>query len=103
MSKELDELVLLGDGVLVKKPTIEDKQGSLHLPSGYAEKMLPMYECEVVKVGPGDQKEMHIQVGDIACLPKGPQYAEVLFDGKVHFIIAQHNILFLKRKNKINT
>lgn len=105
MSSELEELVLLGDGVLVRKPIINDKIGQIHLPDGTMEQMLPMYECEVVAVGPGDQKEMTIEVGDIACLPKvngmgQAQYAEVMFDNKVHFIVAQHNVLFVKRKKK---
>jgi co-chaperonin GroES (HSP10) len=98
--KEIDELVLLGDGVLVKKPIIQNKIGSLHLPEGAAEALLPMHECEVVAVGPGDQKPMGVQVGDIAFLPKTQQYAEVQFDGQTHFIITQYNILFVKRKNK---
>jgi co-chaperonin GroES (HSP10) len=101
MGKELDELVLLGDGVLVRKPVTETKIGSIHLPEGMENSaLLPMYECEVVAIGPGDAKEMTLQVGDIACLPRGPQYAEVIFDDKTHFIIAQHNVLFSRRKKK---
>lgn len=101
MGKEVDELVLLGDGVLVRKPAVETKVGSIHLPDGMENsEVLPMYECEVVSVGPGDNKVMGIEIGDVACLPRGPQYAQVEFDGQTHFIIAQHNILFLKRKNK---
>ena len=100
MNKELDEVVLLGDGVLVRKPVIEDKKGGLHLPNGMGEQLLPMWECEVVKVGPGDLKPMPIMVGDFAFLPKQhqQQYAEVKFDGQTHFILAQHQILFVKRK-----
>jgi co-chaperonin GroES (HSP10) len=101
MSKEIEEVVLLGDGVLVKKPIIEDKQGELHLPTGMGEQLLPMYECEVIKTGPGDQKPMPVEVGDLAFLPKQnqQQYAEVKFDGQTYFIISHHNILFVKRKN----
>ena len=102
MSKELDELVLLGDGVLVQKPIVDNKVGSIHLPDGSAasNELLPMWECEVVKVGPGDAKPMPIEVGDIAFLPRQTQYAQVQFDGKTHFIISHHNILYIKRKNQ---
>jgi hypothetical protein len=102
MSNELDEVVLLGDGVLVEKPTIEDKAGDLHLPAGFVETNMPMYECNVIKVGPGDQGNMPVKVGDVACLPKQnqQQYAEVKLDGKVFFILAHHQVLFVKRKNQ---
>jgi co-chaperonin GroES (HSP10) len=96
---EISEVVLLGDGVLVKKPIIEDKVGSIHLPEGMAETLLPMYECEVVAVGPGDNHPMTVEVGDIACIPKTLQYSEVSLDGQTHFILTQYNILFCRRKN----
>ena len=101
MGKELDEVVMMGDGVLVKKQLVQNKVGSIHLPEGMENhEILPMHECEVVKVGPGDGKPLDIEVGDIACLPRGPMYAQVVFDDQTYFIIAQHNILFLKRKKK---
>jgi co-chaperonin GroES (HSP10) len=103
MSKEIDKVVLLGDGVLVQKPIIADKIGSIHLPNGVAEEMLPMYQCRVVKVGPGDKTPMPVQVGDIAFLPKGPQYAQVQFDGQTHFIISSFNVLFCMREPEKTT
>ncbi len=96
--KELEEVVLLGDGVLVQKPKIENKIGSLHLPDNAAKNLLPTLACEVVAVGPGDQKPMAVKVGDVAYLPQTQQYAEVVFDNKTYYIITQYNILYVKRK-----
>jgi co-chaperonin GroES (HSP10) len=102
MSTELEGVTLLGDGVLVKKPIIENKVGSIHSPEGAssASQLLPIIECEIVKVGPGDKASMDgVNVGDIAVLPNmGQQYSEMQFDNKTYFIIAVHNILLCKKK-----
>jgi co-chaperonin GroES (HSP10) len=61
--------------------------------------LLDMHKGEVVKVGKGSAQAMEIEVGDIAHIVKGPQYAVVMLDNQEYWVLAQHNILYVKRKN----
>ena len=99
-SKEIDDIKMLGDGVLVEKPVLNEKVGNLYIPEEMQQKLLPMHICKVVKVGGGSANEMEVEEGDTAYIVKGPEYAEVMFDNKTYYVLAQHNILFVKRNSK---
>ena len=95
---ELEQVKMLGDGVLVEKPLIQDgKVGSLYLSEQAQEQLLDMFTTKVVAVGKGSACPMEIEVGDTAHIVKGPQYATIMLDGKAYWVLAQHNILFVKR------
>jgi co-chaperonin GroES (HSP10) len=101
MGKQLDELVMLGDGVLVEKPIINEKVGSLYLSEEAQSTLLDMHKGKVVKVGPGSANQtMEVQEGDMANIVKGPQYATIMLDNKEYWVLAQHNILFVNRPSK---
>ena len=96
---ELEQIQMLGDGVLVEKPLVQDgKVGSLYLTEEQQSQLLDMYVCKVMKVGPGSATPMEVNVGDMAHIVKGPQFATIQLDSKEYWVLAQHNILFVKRK-----
>lgn len=98
---ELEQVKMLGDGVLVEKPLISDgKVGNLYLTEQQQSSLLDMFVCKVVAVGKGAQNTgpMEVNVGDMAHIVKGPQFATIMLDDKEYWVLAQHNILFVKRK-----
>ena len=116
MAKSLDNLIVVGDRVLIKPLTSSQKtKGGLYLPPGYKEKD-EIRSGYVVKVGPGyplpmpteedepwrkiDDKTKYIPLqaleGDLAIfLQKGA--IEIVYDEQKYFIVPQHSILLLER------
>ena len=96
---EVEQVKMLGDGVLVEKPLVQEKVGSLYLTEQAQAQLLDMFTTKVVAVGQGaiNTGPMEIEVGDIAHIVKGPQYATIMLDNKEYWVLAQHNILFVKR------
>lgn len=91
-------MIMLGDGVLVEKPIISEKVGSLYLSEEAQTTLLDTHQGKVVKVGPGSNgQSMEVQDGDLAHIIKGPQYATIMLDSKEYWVLAQHNILYVKR------
>jgi co-chaperonin GroES (HSP10) len=117
MESSIDNLIVVGDRVLIKPKTVSSKTGSgLFLPPGYKEKE-EVQSGYVVKVGPGypiplpsddfdepwkksEEKVKYIplqaKTGDLAIfLKKGA--VEVHYQGEKYFIVPQHSILLLER------
>jgi len=116
MAKSLDNLIVVGDRVLIKPLTSSKKsKGGLYLPPGYKEKD-EIQSGYVVKVGPGyplplpteenetwkkvDDKTKYIPLqaleGDLAIfLQKGA--IEIVYEEEKYFIVPQHSILLLER------
>jgi len=116
MTKSLDNLIVVGDRVLIKPLTSTKKsKGGLYLPPGYEEKD-EIQSGYVVKVGPGyplpmsteedeawkkiDEKTKYIPLqsleGDLAIfLQKGA--IEIVYEEEKYFIVPQHSILLLER------
>ena len=95
---ELEQIKMLGDGILVKKPVILEKvEGGLVYTEQMQSTLLDMHEGKVVAVGNGSAQPMEIEVGDTAHIVKGPQYAVIMLDGEEYWVLAQHNVLFVKR------
>lgn len=113
----IDNLIVVGDRVLIKPKTDSGKTRSgLLLPPGYKEKE-EIQSGYVVKAGPGypiplpaegmdepwKKKEetinyipLQAQVGDMAIfLKKGA--VEIQYHGDKYFIVPQHSILLLER------
>lgn len=113
----IDNLIVVGDRVLIKPKTDSGKSGGgLLLPPGYKEKE-EIQSGFVVKAGPGypiplpsddisepwKKKEdtvnyipLQAQVGDLAIfLKKGA--VEIQYHGEKYFIVPQHSILLLER------
>lgn len=114
---KLSKLIVVGDRVLVKPKTENNKTKSgLYLPPGYKEKE-EVRSGYVVKTGPGypiplptedmeepwknqDEKVKYVplqaKVGDLALfIQKGA--VEIVFHGDKYFIVPQHSILLLER------
>ena len=114
---DLDNLIVVGDRVLIKPKSGSDKTSSgLFLPPGYKEKE-EIQSGYVVKTGPGypiplpsdgfdepwRKKEdsvnyipLQARPGDLAIfLKKGA--VEIHFHGEKYFIVPQHSILLLER------
>lgn len=115
--KNLNNLIVVGDRVLIKPKSVESKTKSgLYLPPGYKEKE-DVRSGYVVKVGPGypiplpaddtdepwknvDEKIKYIplqaKVGDLAIfMQKGA--IEIVFHNEKYFIVPRHSILLLER------
>jgi len=119
MTKDkLENLIVVGDKVLIKPSTSKSKTKSgLFLPPGYSEKE-EIQQGYVVKVGPGipipylpdDESEpwkpkkddriryipLQTMVGDLAIfLLKGS--IEITYNDQKYFIVPQYSILLLER------
>ena len=118
-SKELENLIIVGDRVLIKPKVGNEKTKSgLYLPPGVQEKEVVQYGY-VMKVGPGyplaqnsedfdeswkrntndNVKYIPLQVkeGDLAIfLQKGS--VEVVYKEEKYFIVPQHQILMVERE-----
>jgi len=115
---KLENLIVVGDKVLIKPSTSKSKTKSgLFLPPGYSEKE-EIQQGYVVKVGPGipipylpdDESEpwkpkkddriryipLQTMVGDLAIfLLKGS--IEITYNDQKYFIVPQYSILLLER------
>lgn len=123
MTKDkLENLIVVGDKVLIKPITSKSKTKSgLFLPPGYSEKE-EIQHGYVVKVGPGipipylpdDENEpwkpkkddrmryipLQTVVGDLAIfLLKGS--IEITYNDQKYFIVPQYSILLLEREDSI--
>ena len=123
MTKDkLENLIVVGDKVLIKPSTSKSKTKSgLFLPPGYSEKE-EIQHGYVVKVGPGipipylpdDESEpwkpkkddriryipLQTMVGDLAILLlKGS--IEITYNDQKYFIVPQYSILLLERDESI--
>ncbi len=118
-SQELENLIIVGDRVLIKPKVGNEKTKSgLYLPPGVQEKEVVQYGY-VMKVGPGyplaqnsedideswkrntndNVKYIPLQVkeGDLAIfLQKGS--VEVVYKEEKYFIVPQHQILMVERE-----
>jgi len=116
-SKSLQNLIVVGDRVLIKPKKIPERsKGGLFLPPGYQEKE-EIHTGYVVKCGPGypipvsqdeqgeawkksEEKIRYIPLqpkeGDLAIfLQKGA--IEIIFNDEKYFIVPQNSILLLER------
>jgi co-chaperonin GroES (HSP10) len=114
---KLKKLIVVGDRVLIKPKTTEDKTKSgLFLPPGVKEKE-KVQSGYVIKVGPGfpipmpaedidepwkenDEKARYMPLqareGDLAIFLQNGVY-EILYEGEKYFIVPQHCILLIER------
>ena len=119
---KLDNLIVVGDKVLIKPCTSKNKTRSgLFLPPGYSEKE-EIQNGFVVKVGPGipvpflpdeesepwkpksTEKVRYIPlqpvIGDLAIfLLKGS--IEIMYNNQKYFIVPQHSVLLLERDDSL--
>lgn len=121
MKGSLDNLIVVGDRVLIKPKKMSNKtKAGLFLPPGYQEKE-EIQTGYVVKCGPGypipvpsegeeepwkhaEEKIRYIPLqakdGDLAIfLQKGA--IEILFNDEKYFIVPQHSILLLERDESL--
>ncbi len=116
----LDRLVVVGDRVLIKPKTLNNKTKSgLFLPPGYKERE-EIRTGYVIKVGPGypipasnEEEEpwkrneesiryipLQAREGDLAIfLQKGA--IEIVYDDEKYFIVPQQSILLLERDEEL--
>ncbi|GAB4320618.1 MAG: co-chaperone GroES family protein [Bacteroidales bacterium] len=117
----IDNLIVVGDRVLIKPTSQEQKtKGGLLLPPGYKEKE-DVRSGYVIKVGPGypiplpgddidepwkktEDKIRYIPLqarpGDLAIfIQKGA--VEVIYNDEKYFIVPQHSILLLERDESL--
>jgi co-chaperonin GroES (HSP10) len=117
MDHKLDKLIVVGDKVLIKPKSFNEKTNSgLYLPLGIQEKE-QVRSGYIMKVGPGypiplpsegedepwkstDDKIKYIplqaKIGDLALFLQRDAI-EVLYEGEKYFIVLQHAILLLER------
>ncbi len=118
---KLKKLLVVGDRVLIKPKSPEDKTKSgLYLPPGVQEKE-QVQSGYVIKVGPGipiplpgdDYEEpwkevndpvkyipLQVKEGDLAIfLQKGA--FEIQYGGEKYFIVPQHSILLIERDEEL--
>jgi len=118
----LDNLIVIGDKVLVKPFSVKSKTKSgLFLPPGYSERE-EIQKGFVVKVGPGfpipalpdDDSEpwkpksteriryipLQPVIGDVAVFLQ-KNSIEIIYNDQKYFIVAQHSILLLERTDSI--
>jgi co-chaperonin GroES (HSP10) len=98
MSNEIDEVIMVGDGILVEKPIIKEEHNGLYIPEHMQNTLFPTMKCKVVKVGPGSSAEMPVAPGDYVVLNKQQMFPEVLIDNKGYMVLAIHNILYAHKK-----
>lgn len=115
-SPDLDKLIIIGDRVLIKPQTQNEKTPSgLFLPPGVREKE-KIQSGYVIKAGPGypiplptEEREvwqepqdpikyipLQAQAGDLAIFLQKGAY-EVVYQEEKYFIVAQNAILMLER------
>ena len=114
-SNSLDKLIIIGDRVLVRPRTQQERtESGLFLPPGVLEKE-KIQSGFVMKAGPGyplpmptedepwkDQHEsvkyipLQVQEGDLAIFLQKNAY-EVVYQGEKYFIVPQNAILMLER------
>lgn len=114
-SEKLTKLIVIGDRVLIKPRTQEEKTRSgLYLPPGVREKER-VQSGYILKVGPGypipspteeepwkDQGErikyipLQVKEGDLALFLQKEAY-EVMYEGEKYYIVSQSSILMLER------
>lgn len=120
-SKKIDNLIVVGDRVLIKPKSVSNKtKTGLFLPPGYKEKE-EIQSGYVVKCGPGypiplpanDHEEpwknaddnikyvpLQAKVGDLAIfMQKGA--IEIIYNEEKYFIVSQHSILLLERDEEL--
>lgn len=121
MTDNLKKLIVVGDRLLVKPTSPDDKtKGGLYLPPGYKEKE-EIQTGYIIKVGPGypiplpsddidepwkrqEDKTRYIplqaEVGDKAIfLQKGA--IEIVYNDEKYFIVPQHSVLLLERMDDL--
>ncbi len=118
--KNIDNLIVVGDRLLIKPKTLSNKTKSgLFLPPGYKEKE-EIQTGYVIKCGPGypiplpnDADEswkkgdnsikyipLQAQEGDLAIfMQKGA--IEIVYNDEKYFIVPQHSILLLERDEEL--
>jgi co-chaperonin GroES (HSP10) len=118
--KKLNNIIVVGDRVLIKPKTTDEKTGSgLYLPA-YIQEKEPVRSGYVMKVGPGypipfptDEEEtwkkqdsatkyvpLQAKVGDLAIfIQKGT--VEIMIELEKYFIVPQSNILLLEREEDV--
>ena len=120
MVNKLEKLVVVGDRILIKPKSFNEKTNSgLYLPPGIQEKE-QVRSGYIIKVGPGypiplasdtdepwknaDEKIKYIplqaKVGDLAIFLQ-KDAIEVLYEGEKYFIVPQHAILLLERDESL--
>jgi chaperonin GroES len=116
MDNKLDKLIVVGDKVLIKPKSFDEKTNSgLYLPPGIQEKE-QVRSGYIMKIGPGypipfpsedeepwknsDEKIKYLplqaKVGDLAIFIQRDAI-EVLYEGEKYFIVPQQSILLLER------
>ena len=118
--KNIDNLIVVGDRLLIKPKTLSNKTKSgLFLPPGYKEKE-EIQTGYIIKCGPGypipmssetdepwKTKEEQVKYvplqareGDLAIfMQKGA--IEIVYDGEKYFIVPQHSVLLLERDDQL--
>jgi len=100
MSNEIDQIIMVGDGILAEKPVIKETINGLIIPEEMQQTLFPTIKCKVAKVGPGSPAiggEMPIKEGDYVVLAQQQQFPEVMHDNKTYFVLAIHNVLYVQR------
>jgi len=116
MDNKLDKLIVVGDKVLIKPKSFDEKTNSgLYLPPGIQEKE-QVRSGYIMKIGPGypiplpseddepwknsEEKIKYLplqaKVGDLAIFIQRDAI-EVLYEGEKYFIVPQQSILLLER------
>jgi chaperonin GroES len=116
LDSKLDKLIVVGDKVLIKPKSFDEKTNSgLYLPPGIQEKE-QVRSGYIMKIGPGypiplpseddepwknsDDKIKYLplqaKVGDLALFIQRDAI-EVLYEGEKYFIVPQQSILLLER------
>jgi len=116
LDNKLDKLIVVGDKVLIKPKSFDEKTNSgLYLPQGIHEKE-QVISGYIVKIGPGypiplapeddepwknsEEKIKYLplqaKVGDLAIFIQRDAI-EVLYEGEKYFIVPQQSILLLER------
>lgn len=120
MDNKLDKLTVVGDKVLIKPKSFDEKTNSgLYLPPGIQEKE-QVRSGYIMKIGPGypiplpsDDDEswksseekikylpLQAKVGDLAIFIQRDAI-EVLYEGEKYFIVTQQSILLLERDENL--
>jgi chaperonin GroES len=116
LDNKLDKLIVVGDKVLIKPKSFDEKTNSgLYLPPGIQEKE-QVRSGYIMKIGPGypiplpseddepwknsEEKIKYLplqaKVGDLALFIQRDAI-EVLYEGEKYFIVPQQSILLLER------
>ena len=116
MTTQLDNIIIVGDRVLIKPTDATDRTKSgLYLPAGYQDKE-QVQTGYILKCGPGyplpDMEEgevwnqrrsegrylpLQVQAGDLAVFLQ-KNAVEIKYHGEKYFIVPQNAILMVKRE-----